>query len=166
MGAQETDGQAHDGGFVQVGAHAVRQGQLMGQLIEDFCLFTPPASGSISGLLLPPLRATPECRREGSVPEMSLSPSHMPGQDIPRTPDCGAARPSRRADAAPPVLQHTRPLLSVSSPAFTCVCALNCLPPLAPVLPGPGLRVREVGTRTCRLISWQCLRLGPGLLED
>lgn len=95
MCAQEADGQPHDGGFVQVGAHAVRQGQLMGQLVEDLRLFAPPAPGGIPGLLLPPLRATPEFREEGLVPEMSLSSSHAPGQDIPRAPHCGAARASR-----------------------------------------------------------------------
>lgn len=62
MCAQEADGQPHDGGLVQVGAHAVGQGQLVGQLVEDLCLLAPPAPGSIPGLLLPPLRATPTLR--------------------------------------------------------------------------------------------------------
>lgn len=65
MCTQEADGQPHDGGLVQVGAHAVRQGQLVGQLVEDLRLLAPPAPGSISGLLLPPLRATPTSRGRG-----------------------------------------------------------------------------------------------------
>lgn len=94
MCAQEADGQPHDGGFVQVGAHTVRQGQLMGQLVEDLCLFAPPAPGSVPGLLLPPLRATPKFREQGLVPEMSLSSLSCPWSTQPRAPNSGAARPS------------------------------------------------------------------------
>ena len=65
MRAQEADGQPHDGGLVQVRAHAVRQGQLMRQLIEDLCFLAPPAPGCISGLLLPPLGAAPTLRDRG-----------------------------------------------------------------------------------------------------
>lgn len=55
MCSQEADSQPHDGGLVQVGTDVVRQGQLMGQLIEDLGLLAPPAPCSISGLLFPPL---------------------------------------------------------------------------------------------------------------
>lgn len=55
MCSQEADGQAHDGGFVQVGAHTVGQRQLMGQFIEDLRLLATPAPCGISGFLLPQL---------------------------------------------------------------------------------------------------------------
>lgn len=92
MCAQEADGQPHDGGFVQVGAHAVRQGQLVGQLVEDLRLLAPSAPGSIPGLLLPPLRAAPKLREKGLDPDMSRSSYHASGQDIPRATNHGAAR--------------------------------------------------------------------------
>lgn len=62
MGPQEADGQPHDGGLVQVGAHTVWQGQFMSQLIEDLRLLAAPASCRIPGLFLPPLRAAPKSR--------------------------------------------------------------------------------------------------------
>lgn len=55
MCPQEADGQAHDGSFVQVGAHTVRQGQLVSQLIEDLRLLAAPAPRGIAGFLLPQL---------------------------------------------------------------------------------------------------------------
>lgn len=65
MCSQEADRQSHDGGLVQMGAHAVGQRQLMGQLVEHLRLLAPPAPCGIPGLLLPPLRATPKWRRRG-----------------------------------------------------------------------------------------------------
>lgn len=76
MCSQEADGQAHDGGFVQVGAHTVGQRQLMSQFIEDFRLLATPAPCGISGFLLPQLRAAPKGRHKGLVLEVTVIPSH------------------------------------------------------------------------------------------
>lgn len=84
MCPQEADSQPHDGGLVQVGAHTVRQGQLVGQLIEDFRLLASPAPCCIPGLLLPPLGAAPKLEETRLVPKMSLSSYRTPDQDIPR----------------------------------------------------------------------------------
>lgn len=83
MCSQEADSQPHDGGLVQVGAHTVRQGQLVGQLVEDLRLLAPSAPCCIPGLLLPPLRATPRLREKALVPTMSLSFYHTLGSRHP-----------------------------------------------------------------------------------
>lgn len=70
-----------------MGAHAVGQGQLVGQLVEDLRLLASPAPCCIPGLLLPPLRATPRLREKGLVPNTSLSFYHTPDQDILRAPN-------------------------------------------------------------------------------
>lgn len=93
MCPQEADGQPHDGGLVQVGAHAVRQGQLVGQLVEDLRLLASPASGSIPGLLLPPLRATPRAREVGEAPKHHCH-SITALIDTPRTPNPGRLPPN------------------------------------------------------------------------
>lgn len=53
---EEADGQSHDGCFVQVWADAIRQRQLMCQLVEHLRLLTPPASRCVSRFLFPPFR--------------------------------------------------------------------------------------------------------------
>lgn len=52
---EEADGQSHDGRFIQVWADAMRQRQLMCQLVEHLRLLTPPAARRISRLLFSPL---------------------------------------------------------------------------------------------------------------
>lgn len=52
------------------------------------------------------------------------SSSHTPGQDIPGTPDRGAARPSRRADAAPTCgPAHAASALSQQPCLHVCLCS-------------------------------------------
>ena len=57
--AQVADGEAHDGGLVQVGAHPAREGQSVRQLVQHLGLLAAPAAGRIPGLLLAQLRARP-----------------------------------------------------------------------------------------------------------
>lgn len=65
-GTQEADGEPHDGGLVQVGADAVGQRQLVGQLVEDLRLFAAPASRRVPRLLLAALRAAPATNTQGN----------------------------------------------------------------------------------------------------
>lgn len=58
-GAQEADGQSHDGGFVQVGADAVWEGQLIGQLVKHLRLLTTTTACRVTRPLLTPLRTVP-----------------------------------------------------------------------------------------------------------
>lgn len=51
---EEADGQSHDGRFVQVWADAMRQRQLMCELVEHLRLLTPPTARCITRLLFPP----------------------------------------------------------------------------------------------------------------
>lgn len=53
--AQEADGQPHDGGLVQVRADAVRQRQLVRQVVEHLRLLAAAAAGGIARLFLAPL---------------------------------------------------------------------------------------------------------------
>lgn len=119
MCSQEADSQPHDGGFVQVGAHAVRQGQLVGQLIEDLRLLASPAPCCIPGLLLPSLGAAPKLREKRSVPEMSLSSYHIPDQDVPRAPQT-TVQPNvpLNLSGLTPVVGATHHLLSIVSRMF------------------------------------------------
>ena len=57
--AQVADGEAHDGGLVQVGADPAREGQRVRQLVQHLGLLAAPAAGRIPGLLLAQLRARP-----------------------------------------------------------------------------------------------------------
>lgn len=57
--AQVADGQAHDGGLVQVGADPASEGQRVCQLIQHLGLLAAPAAGRIPGLLLAQLGARP-----------------------------------------------------------------------------------------------------------
>ena len=50
------DGEPHDGGLVELCAGVVRQGELVGQLVEDLRLLAAAGAGRIAGLLLPLLR--------------------------------------------------------------------------------------------------------------
>lgn len=55
--AQVADGEAHDGGFVQVGADPAREGQRVRQLVEHLRLLAATASSRIPGFLLAEFRA-------------------------------------------------------------------------------------------------------------
>jgi len=57
--AQEADGQPHDGGLVQVGGDAVRQRQLVGELVEHVRLFAASGASRVARLLLTSLGAAP-----------------------------------------------------------------------------------------------------------
>lgn len=57
--AEVADGQAHDGGLVQVGADPASEGQRVRQLIQHLGLLAAPAAGRIPGLLLAQLGARP-----------------------------------------------------------------------------------------------------------
>lgn len=58
--AQVADGEAHDGGLVQVGADAACEGQRVGQLVQHLGLLAAPAAGRIPGLFLAQLGGRPE----------------------------------------------------------------------------------------------------------
>ena len=55
---EEADGQAHDGGLVQLGGDGGREGQAVGQLEEHLRLLAAAAAGGIARLLLPLLRVS------------------------------------------------------------------------------------------------------------
>lgn len=56
---QEAQGDSHDGGFVQLRGNAARKRKSAGQLVENFRLFAPPASGRVTRTQLPLLRTGP-----------------------------------------------------------------------------------------------------------
>lgn len=50
---QVADGEADDGGLVQLAGYCPREGEHLGQLEELKVLLTPPRTSCIAGLLLP-----------------------------------------------------------------------------------------------------------------
>ena len=70
-----TDGQPHNGGFVQLSTEVVWQWQLVCQLVEHLCFLAATTSCSIPRLLLP-LLGIPETRKESLA---SVSTAGMGG---------------------------------------------------------------------------------------